>query len=174
MSRHNEFDRSGSVLATERHHAFLGTAKVQLRHIDIGPKGRLDRARVRRLRRVFRVNGIYPLQRENHVEVVICQSDLEQTLDQNGLTLQEFRAKDPDSYPTLDFTGRPLRCLHGKHRIQAARDVLPSFRRWWIADFYTEGSPYASQVYPQAYKSRPVKRIAKYSIRNIRAREPQD
>ncbi|KAH2804272.1 hypothetical protein KXW44_000532 [Aspergillus fumigatus] len=139
MSRHNEFDRSGSVLATERHHAFLGTAKVQLRHIDIGPKGRLDRARVRRLRRVFRVNGIYPLQRENHVEVVICQSDLEQTLDQNGLTLQEFRAKDPDSYPTLDFTGRPLRCLHGKHRIQAARDVLPSFRRWWIADFYTEG-----------------------------------
>ncbi|KAF4227812.1 hypothetical protein CNMCM8980_000135 [Aspergillus fumigatiaffinis] len=139
MSRHNEFDRRGSVLATERHHAFLGAAKVKLQHIDIGPKGRLDMAKVMRLRRVFRVNGIYPLQRENHVEVVISQSDLEQTLGQHGLTLQEFRGKDPGSYPTLDFTGRPLKCLHGKHRIQAARDVLPSFRRWWIVDFYIEG-----------------------------------
>ncbi|KAF7134092.1 hypothetical protein CNMCM5793_005721 [Aspergillus hiratsukae] len=138
MAPHNGFDRNDSGLATERHHAFLGSAKVHLRHLDIGPRGRLDRNKLRKLRRVFRTNGIYPLQRENHVEVIVSRSDLDYALDQNGLTLQEFRENGPDGYPTLDFSGRPLRCLHGKHRIQAARDILPSFRRWWIADFYLE------------------------------------
>lgn len=138
MPRHNRTQDIDCRLATERHHALQGSAKIRLNQLDIGPMWELNEKKLESLRQVFRKNGVYPLQTENHVEAIISRQDLEHALEKCGLTAHNFRMKGPEDLPVLDFAGRQLRCLHGKHRIQAVRDVLPR-TKWWIVDIYLDG-----------------------------------
>lgn len=138
MPRHNRTQDIDCRLATERHHALQGSAKIRLNQLDIGPMWELNEKKLESLRQVFRKNGVYPLQTENHVEAIISRQDLEHALEKCGLTARNFRMKGPEDLPVLDFAGRQLRCLHGKHRIQAVRDVLPR-TKWWIVDIYLDG-----------------------------------
>lgn len=137
MPHHNRTQDIDCRLAEERHHALQGSAKIRLSQLDIGPKWELNEKKLESLRQAFRRNGVYPHQSENHVEVIISRQDLEQALEKCGLTAHDFRMKGPENHPVLDFAGRQLRCLHGKHRVQAVRDALP-LTKWWIADIYLD------------------------------------
>ena len=45
-----------------------------------------------------------------------------------------------DGYPELAFPdGYQLECLHGKDRIQAAREFLSPRNKWWRVDLYPKG-----------------------------------
>lgn len=126
-------------LAAERYHTLLGSAKVNFRYLDVGPESELNHKRLMNLRRTFRANKVDQYRYENHVEVVISPEDLQSVLDQHNLTLGGFRKQSPSEYPELNFSGRQLRCLQGRHRIVAARRFLPPWKRWWIVDFYSHG-----------------------------------
>lgn len=123
--------------ATELHNAFQGSARVNLSLIEIGPEWQLNNENVDALSRVFEKKGVYPLQRENHVEVKVSRANLERALRESGVTADELRQSEPASFPELKFAGVQLDCLHGKHRVQAARRMLPPFR-WWIVDIYLD------------------------------------
>lgn len=138
MASSNQAEHVESRFAPERHLGFQGSAKVNLSSLDIGPEWQLDQRRLEQLIHVFK-NGIDPLRLENHVHVIVSREGLAQALNEIGLPVAEFRASDPDNYPALHFPGQSLRCLHGRHRVQAARIFLPPRRRWWIVDLYVDG-----------------------------------
>jgi hypothetical protein len=46
---------------------------------------------------------------------------------------------DPTRLPDLKFATGQLRALHGRHRVQAAAEVLPPADRWWTVDLYLDG-----------------------------------
>lgn len=138
MPRQKTFMEADRRLAVERQYALQGSARIKLDQLDIGSEWQLNQKKIEALRQTFRVNGIYPLQRENHVEATVSRQDLEYALNHRSLTAHDFRIKGPDNYPVLDFSKGHLRCLHGKHRIQAARDD-PPLTKWWIVDIYLNG-----------------------------------
>ncbi|KAK6810740.1 hypothetical protein RU639_013617 [Aspergillus parasiticus] len=137
MSHWNNPGDTDRRWATELHNAFQGSARVNLSLIEIGPEWQLNNENVDALSRVFEKKGVYPLQRENHVEVKVSRANLERALRESGVTADELRQSEPASFPELKFAGVQLDCLHGKHRVQAARRMLPPFR-WWIVDIYLD------------------------------------
>jgi hypothetical protein len=62
------------------------------------------------------------------VEVKVSPRDLEHALEICGVTADELRQSDPTNYPELRFSDQQLSCLHGKHRVQAARSMYPPVR----------------------------------------------
>ena len=138
MPCHNHTQGIDCHLATERHHTLQGSAKISLSQLDIGPKWELNKKKLEDLKQAFQKNSVYPLQPKNRVEAIISHQDLKHALEKCGLTARDFWMKGPENHPMLDFAGRQLRCLHGKHRIQAVRDALP-LRKWWIVDIYLDG-----------------------------------
>ena len=37
------------------------------------------------------------------------------------------------------MTFEAIKCVHGKHRIAAAKEVLLVGNKWWVVDLYAEG-----------------------------------
>ena len=138
MRRRRVTSESDIRLATERQRALLGSAKVKTDHLDIGPQSELCTEKVETLCRVFRKVGVNRYHQENHVEVLISRAMFERALEHCGIAANELCQKTPGEYPLLDFAGTPLKCLQGKHRVQAVRS-FPSKEHWWIVDFYLDG-----------------------------------
>jgi hypothetical protein len=73
------------------------------------------------------------------VPAVIDMGDLELIMEQSGTCLAELLDNPRDMPPELNFPpGRKLECLHGKHRIQAAKELrfLKAEDKWWVVDLY--------------------------------------
>jgi hypothetical protein len=58
----------------------------------------------------------------------------------SGISADALLSNLSDDYPELKFpVGFQLECLHGRHRLQARRETLPSRDKWWTVDLYLEG-----------------------------------
>jgi hypothetical protein len=53
----------------------------------------------------------------------------------NFQTKAQTYISDPSSLLTLNLR-RPIRCLNGLHRIQAAKDYLDRNDQWWVVRLY--------------------------------------
>ncbi len=85
-----------------------------------------------RLLRVFRAEDCQRRDPENHVPALVSRSVLPQarrTGDGSG-HFEELQWFIPES---------PLRILHGRHRLEAARQFLEGSDRWWVVDLYSDG-----------------------------------
>ncbi|KAI9676517.1 MAG: hypothetical protein M1817_000675 [Caeruleum heppii] len=133
-----------SLLKQKKAH-FRGSARVQIKHLRFethkssGTRS-LDPANVRRLERIFEIQGCARLDPEHYVPALISKADLDRTLARSAITpaiLHRF-----DEPPTLDLdpTTR-LTCLHGKHRLQAAEHFLLPGDKWWVVDLYAADLP---------------------------------
>ena len=125
----------------DRQRHFRGRAKVKLNNLrflkdDEGCR-EIDAKNVSRLVGVFGTQGCLRLEEENYVPACISDSTLDSALHQSALESQQLLA--PNDPPFLELGDQQLTCLHGRHRIEAARLFLGPFEEWWIVDLYNDG-----------------------------------
>lgn len=139
--RRDLFTEEEIRLATERRLKYIGTAKVNIYHIQFDPPlpRDLDPKNLDRLREVFRKNRCRRLDVDNHVPATVSRQDLADALRNANVPQQSLLTSEPHQSPQLGFTIGQLRALHGRHRVQAGAEVLPPTDRWWMVDLYLDG-----------------------------------
>lgn len=131
-------------LNTERKRKYFGCVKVPLEHLDFAHSSArpLDLGNVARLVSSFELGGCLRNDASYHVPAVIDDDLLHRLLLDAGASLTDLRSKDASSWPHLTLPGGiQLQCLHGQHRIAAARQYLLGRDRWWTVDVYSTSKP---------------------------------
>jgi hypothetical protein len=128
-------------IATDKLAKFKGAARVSFRHLEFPyPARQIDEKVIQQLLRDFDGEGCIREERSHWIPVVIDESILQTTLEKNSLTPETFKAK-ADHPPILKLeSGVKLECLHGQHRILAAKEHLAASHWWWVIDIYGTGS----------------------------------
>lgn len=130
-------------LERERDRSYLGSAKVPVDVLtfDLSAPRDIDEQNVRRLLSSLKLSGPFQLEPSHHVPAVITRVKFAEAISKVGSTAQVTRGRDSSRWPLLLFeSGFQLQCLRGKHRIEVARQYLLGGNRWWIVDFYADGS----------------------------------
>jgi hypothetical protein len=128
-------------LATEGREKYQGTAQIRLEvlHFPQNEPRELDQKNLERLKGYFEKGQIDRVER-NHVPAVIDQSQLSEVLRDSKVSAKTL-LNNTDPHPVLKFpVGSELHCLHGRHRIEAARQVLEPRESWWTVDLYLAGT----------------------------------
>jgi hypothetical protein len=129
----NEQERK---LAEDREENFRGTVCISLRRLRFEPEYSrdVDKKNVERLKRIFARQGCLRL------SLIINERDLKAALQCSGRTLEDLLNSAQDAPPKLTLPpGYMLECLHGQHRILAARETLEPQEEWWAVDLYLSG-----------------------------------
>lgn len=120
---------------TEKQYCFLGSAKVHLKHLNFdvyesqSTSLTLDTRNIDRLIQVFKLEGCLRLDLEPHIPAIISQETFQKSLAHSKV----------DNTALLFPEHIHLSCLHGKHRIAAAKTLLLPGDTWWIVDLYQDG-----------------------------------
>jgi len=136
-------------LQQARQAQFRGTARIRLSSL------RADQARttqeqflrpknVRRLHRIFDTEGCRRLAAENHIPALISREDLEAAIYRSSTTQSALLHSTDEEPPELQLPFEPLVYLHGRHRIQAAREFFAGGDAWWTVDLYLDSQSTAS------------------------------
>jgi hypothetical protein len=131
-------------IEAEKFTKYRGRARVSLEHLyfPVHHPRDLDRSNVARLKDVFLREGVRRSKPENHVPAIVSLNDLSVALACSGKSLSDLVNGSQDNPPRLTFPPNYLlRCLHGKHRIAAAKEstCLRDDNRWWTVTFYLDG-----------------------------------
>ncbi|KAH3102056.1 hypothetical protein KXX00_005796 [Aspergillus fumigatus] len=121
-------------LATERQLKYQGTAKINLTEISLHPSvdRTIDQKNVQRLCHIFLKDGCQRLDIRNHVTAIVSRRHLTRACHDAGLTPEELKSHQRQ-YPHLRFSGHPVQCLHGQHRLKAGEETLAPSDQWWIS-----------------------------------------
>ncbi len=85
---------------------------------------------VERLKSIFR-KECRRLDIHNHICAVVDQQHLDAAILISEISAKALLTKSKSEYPKLVFPiDYQLKCLHGRHRIQAEKEVLPSANKW--------------------------------------------
>lgn len=128
-------------LETQKKVKYKGTARIKLEwlHFHEIELRDLDIKNVERLKSVFR-KECRRLDINHHIPALIDQQQLDASILASGVLPATLLSYPPNSYPELVFpAGYQLNCLHGRHRIQAGKEVLPRGDKWWTVDLYLAG-----------------------------------
>ncbi len=124
----------------EKQRYFIGSAKIHLKHFDFGVHSTsltLDTKNIDRLIQVFKLEGCLRLDLEHHIPAIISNQTLQESLARSAVDGTELHRQQ--SPPTLLFPEDTyLPCLHGKHRIAAAKTLLLPGNTWWTVDLYLD------------------------------------
>ncbi|TVY13719.1 hypothetical protein LARI1_G009020, partial [Lachnellula arida] len=126
-------------LEAERFVKYRGTARVRLEvlHFQWDELRETSRKNVERLKEVFRTDEIRRLEPRNHIPAVVNQSDLDNAIQASEISAETLLRNPDNDPPLLTFPAHHrLTCLHGRHRVQAARETLPPTDAWWTVDLY--------------------------------------
>ncbi len=92
---------------------------------------------VERLRKIFTTEGCLRLDDENHISAVVDSGVLATALSVAGLGMESLRRGDDGFIPHLIISS--VKCLHGLHRIAAAKAHLDDNDQWWAVRLYSDG-----------------------------------
>ncbi len=127
-------------LSAERERLFCGSVKVPIFKLvaeDVLTNPRqLDPKNVARLRNIFLLEGCQRLDPQHHVPVLINQATLGQALRSSNIPRASLKSLDEPQLLSLDGV---ITYLHGRHRLEAAKDVLKADDKWWVVDVYLDG-----------------------------------
>ena len=129
-------------LYAERCVQYRGTARVRLEtlHFEWNEPREQSRKNVERLKRIFQTESVRRLEPRNYIPAVVDETDLDDALKASKVSADNLLSNPDDGPPTLKFPPRHrLTCLHGRHRIQAARETLPATDAWWTVNLYLTG-----------------------------------
>jgi len=139
--RQTRYQKEELRLEAEKRVKYKGTARIKLEwlHFRWNEPRELDSKNVERLKSNFR-RDCRRLDIHNHIPALINQQDLNAATQASEVSAQSLLSNPQGGYPELNFpTGYQLECLHGRHRIQAAKEVLPCGDKWWTVDLYLAG-----------------------------------
>ena len=128
-------DREKEYLS-EKSKAFCGAFRIALCKLDqedveADPR-QLDSKNVQRLVKIFALEGCLRLDPDNYVAALIPQSLLSR-IHQVGTV-----PASGDVVPPIFDPPEPLRCIHGKHRIEAAKQHFALEGKWWVVNVYVK------------------------------------
>ena len=127
-----------STLEKEKSIKYRGTARIQLEWLHFGEK-QLDIKHVQDLQSRFQ-KDCRRLDARNHVPALIDEQHLVSALRVSGISEGVLLMNPQHDFPELGFwPGYRLECLHGRHRIQAAKHALLPPDKWWTVDLYLAG-----------------------------------
>lgn len=107
---------------------FLGVAHVRIEHLDFESGVRdYDERNVARLRDIFKLEKCQRDDPKHHIPALASSAILGDA----------WRGSEKPAELTLP-RGQKILCLHGKHRIIAAREVLTERNQWWTVRLYDE------------------------------------
>ncbi|PVH68509.1 hypothetical protein DL98DRAFT_630594 [Cadophora sp. DSE1049] len=138
----SQIQAEDSRLEAERRRTFRGSARVSLDalHFQQYKHRDLDTKHIEYLKGCFRTDRCRRSEARNHIEAEIDQQILDVALRDSNVTARELLTNQPNGCPQLVFPQDfQLECLHGQHRIQAAREFLLPTDKWWTVDLYTSG-----------------------------------
>lgn len=119
-------------LNTEIASKFQGSAKISLECLRFDPE-ELDKKKIDHLVRVFKQRGCDRLNPIHFISGVISGNSLRESLEWSNLDAQMLRSPEP---PILSLPpGRHIKCLQGKHRIEALKK-LTHLATWWTVRLY--------------------------------------
>ena len=127
-----------SKLEKEKAARFSGTARVRLKWLHFR-NNQLDEKHVQDLQLHFQ-RVCDRIDTRNHITAIIDQQHLDSAIQISGISEGILPKDSRNEFPELGFwTGYELECLHGKHRIQAAKQALLPHDMWWVVDLYPSG-----------------------------------
>jgi hypothetical protein len=124
----------------------LGRARIALSSLVTSSCHRqVSRSNIDRLKRIFEREGCLRADAENYVPCVIDAESLRTALSLSSLTAQQIRLSGEDSLPPplLLPDQSMISCLHGQHRLLAAREYLEEDDQWWTVDLYHTGKDFS-------------------------------
>lgn len=127
----------------ERTRAYRGSIACPLRNLRfenqyINPR-QLDKKNIERILAIFELQGCLRLEPENSIPALIAPATLAaivQTLPEDRRNLQ-LAGKKP---AILSDVPQDIVCLHGQHRVEAAKRFLGPGEKWWVVDLYASGT----------------------------------
>ncbi|KAL8770678.1 MAG: hypothetical protein Q9209_003746 [Squamulea sp. 1 TL-2023] len=124
----------------EKRRAYRGTVKYPLQHLEeentnLNPR-QTDPKNIKRLLEIFKLEGCRRSEPRNRVPALISPEQYTRLID--GLPNKDLYLKDCNLEPPETTLAETLVCLHGKHRLEAARRYLGSGQKWWIVDLYSD------------------------------------
>ena len=142
--RRSQFDilAKETRLEEDRKLSFYGSARVDLDALafERSPECQISQPNIQRLFSAFEKAGCLRLHPQYHVPAVITKEQLDGALTSAESPADALLSKDPEQWPLLTFPDDyRVQCLHGRHRIEAAKRFLSISDRWWVVDFYTSG-----------------------------------
>lgn len=144
--RRSRANLKDSRLETEKRRTFKGSALINLDvlHFSSNEHRNLDPKHVEYLKGCFQKDRCRRLEEQNHIQAIIDQPNLDNALRHSDVSPYELLNSKQNGYPKLIFPrGFKLRCLHGQHRIAAAREFLLPHDKLWTIDLYTSGKYYS-------------------------------
>lgn len=120
---------------------FVGTARIWIKHLKFpNPSRQIDRKIITQLKRDFDGEGCNPEKLSNRIPAIIPAPVFQTVLSILHTNAETFKiiSKDRPLHLSLGHDVI-LECLHGQHRVLAAREHLAPSRRWWIVDLYNTG-----------------------------------
>lgn len=118
-----------STLEKEKSIKYKGTARIKLEWLYFEEK-QLDIKHVQDLQSRFQ-KDCRRLDTRNHVPAIIDEQHLDYALRVFGISTGVLPINAQHEFPELSFwIGYQLECLHGRHRIQAAKQALLSSDKW--------------------------------------------
>ncbi len=154
--RRSQLSEQELRLQAERLVTYRGTARIRLENLYFEPdeSRELSRKNVERLKERFR-KDILRLVPRHHIPAVVDQADLDDGIQASKISAGALLSNLHDQPPMLQFPTRlRLTCLHGRHRIQAARETLSPNDAWWTVDLYLTGMSILSQARGQHLSNR--------------------
>ena len=135
--------QSDIKLAVARKAQYRGTARIKLEFLAF----ERDRPRELDVKNLERLKTILSkdcrrLELFNHIPALIKQEDLDLAIRLSGIPAEDLLLgpSQNNRYPELVFPpGYRLECLHGRHRVQAGKEVLRRGDKWWTVDLYRAG-----------------------------------
>ncbi|KAF7856811.1 hypothetical protein EAF04_009574 [Stromatinia cepivora] len=126
-------------LEAERHLKYRGIACVRLKnlHFPLEDSRELDQENVKRLKELFQKDIIRRLDPKNRIAAEINEIDLNEAIRTSNTSAELLMNNHDNNPPFLKFPSNyQLTCLHRRHRILAAREILPPVDAWWTVDLY--------------------------------------
>ncbi|ELR03750.1 hypothetical protein GMDG_06380 [Pseudogymnoascus destructans 20631-21] len=128
-------------ISNEKVAKLRGTARVRFDHLTFPyPIRSKDDKFIKQLKETFAAEGC--LDEQHGIPAIIDDSTFQAALDRTLVDIDSLRIASGSQPPKLEFPENiRLECLHGQHRILAAKRYLPTKERWWTVDFYRKGEP---------------------------------
>jgi len=93
---------------------------------------------IEQLERIFAAEGC--LDEQHGLPAVVDDHILRAAFHKTGLDVENVQVISGRKPPKLQFPeATKLECLHGQHRVLAAKKYLSPAERWWTVDLYTTG-----------------------------------
>ncbi|KAL5350969.1 hypothetical protein ACLOAV_004542 [Pseudogymnoascus australis] len=118
-----------------------GKARVRLSQLSFpNPIRPIDPKLVKVLKRNFKGEGCLQQDSAFSLPAIIDDNSLTLALRELGISADRFKADSILSPAKFELPHNiQVACLHGQHRVAAAKQLLGSGNKWWLVDIYGQG-----------------------------------